>query len=109
MLHTPPSGGDYAGGWMAVDRPWAGGKALTHSGSNTMWYCTIWLAPARDFGILVATNKGGDGAVKACDEASGELIRLAVERLESTGAGLRLAVLGRSSKASGRDRSGAGP
>jgi CubicO group peptidase (beta-lactamase class C family) len=85
ILHTPPPGGDYAGGWIVVDRPWAGGKALSHSGSNTMWYCTIWLAPARDFGVLVATNRGGDRASKACDEASGELIRLAGERSNRRG------------------------
>jgi CubicO group peptidase (beta-lactamase class C family) len=29
-LHTPPFGGDYGFGWMVVDRPWAGGRALTH-------------------------------------------------------------------------------
>lgn len=73
-LHTPPGGGDYAGGWLVLNRPWAGGRALTHSGSNTYWYCTVWLAPARDFGILVATNQGGDVAAKACDEASESLI-----------------------------------
>ena len=59
MLHTPPSGGDYAGGWMVVDRPWAGGKALTHSGSNTMWYCTIWLAPAPRFRHPRGDQQGG--------------------------------------------------
>jgi CubicO group peptidase (beta-lactamase class C family) len=84
-LHTPPAGGDYAGGWIVVDRPWAGGKALSHSGSNTMWYCTVWLAPARDFGVLVGTNKGGDRAAKACDQASAALIGLAGERSNPRG------------------------
>ena len=76
-LHTPPGGGDYAGGWIVVDRPWAGGRALTHSGSNTMWYGTVWLAPARDFGVLVVTNQGGETASKASDEACSGLIRTA--------------------------------
>jgi CubicO group peptidase (beta-lactamase class C family) len=76
-LHTPPAG-DYAAGWIVVDRPWAGGRALTHSGSNTMWHCTVWLAPARDFGVLVATNQGGDDAASACDEASEGLILTAL-------------------------------
>ncbi len=73
-LHTPPGGSDYAGGWFVASRPWAGGRALMHSGSNTTWYCTIWLAPLRDFGVLVATNMGGDAASKACDEAISALI-----------------------------------
>lgn len=74
-LHSPPRGTEYAGGWFALNRPWAGGRTLMHSGSNTYWYATIWLAPIRDFGILVATNQGGDAAAKACDQAIGALIR----------------------------------
>lgn len=73
-LHTPPRGQEYAGGWIAVNRPWAGGRALMHSGSNTYWYATVWLAPVRDFGLLVATNQGGDAAAKACDQAIGVLL-----------------------------------
>ena len=49
---TPRAAGEeYAGGWIVVDRSWAGGRALNHNGSNTFWYCTIWLAPARDLGL----------------------------------------------------------
>ena len=33
-----------------------------HSGSNTMWYATIWIASARNFAILVAANRGGGAA-----------------------------------------------
>ena len=44
-----------------------------------MWYCTVWVAPARDFAVLVTTNQGGDTAAKACDEAVGGLIRLEPE------------------------------
>lgn len=73
-LHTPRRGESYAGGWMALDRPWAGGRALNHSGSNTMWYATVWLAPARDFGVLVAANQGGGTSDQACDEAVGALL-----------------------------------
>jgi len=73
-LHTPPRGQEYAGGWFVVNRPWAGGRALMHSGSNTYWYVTVWLAPVRDFGMLVATNQGGDAAEKACDQAVGALL-----------------------------------
>ncbi|MDR3634120.1 MAG: serine hydrolase [Isosphaeraceae bacterium] len=74
-LHTPPKGETYAGGWIVVERPWAGGPALTHAGSNTMWFATIWVAPVRNFAIAVATNAGGEGAQTACDEAVGALIK----------------------------------
>lgn len=74
-LHAPVPGGDYAMGWKVVDRPWAGGRALVHSGSNTMWFCTVWLAPARGFAVLVACNQGGDAAAKACDEGVAALLR----------------------------------
>ncbi len=76
-LQTPAPGGDYAGGWIACERSWAGGRALTHSGSNTAWYCTIWLAPARDLAFLVAINAGSDGAAEASDEAIAGLVRYA--------------------------------
>src|SRR4030095_2402626 len=37
-LHAPVADeAHYAMGWIVTDRPWAGGRALTHSGSNTMW------------------------------------------------------------------------
>jgi CubicO group peptidase (beta-lactamase class C family) len=64
-LHAPPAGGDYALGWGVTKRPWAPGPVLTHSGSNTMWFCVAWLAPEPKFGVLVACNQGD--ASKACD------------------------------------------
>jgi CubicO group peptidase (beta-lactamase class C family) len=73
-LHTPPSGEEYACGWGVVPRRWAGGKTLTHNGSNTMWFAVVWLAPQRQFGVLAVTNVGGKTAAKACDEAAGALI-----------------------------------
>ena len=73
-LHTAAPGAEYAGGWLVLDRPWAGGAALNHAGSNTMWMANVWLAPARDFGVLAATNMGGGPTMKAADEAVGALI-----------------------------------
>jgi len=73
-LHTPPYG-DYAFGWLVVDRPWAGGKALTHAGSNTQNFAVVWMAPLKDFAVLVMTNQGGDKAEKACDDAAAALIQ----------------------------------
>lgn len=74
-LHHPSTGQEYALGWLVVGRPWAGGDALTHAGSNTMFYTVIWLAPNRDFGVVVATNVGGDSAARGCDQAASELIQ----------------------------------
>ena len=71
---------EIGGGWLVVSRPWAGGRALTHSGSNTMWYCTVWVAPARDFAVMVTTNQGDGGAAGACDEAVGQLIGIAQQK-----------------------------
>ncbi|MCA9088919.1 MAG: beta-lactamase family protein [Planctomycetaceae bacterium] len=60
----------YALGWYRFDRGWARGPALNHNGSNTMWYCCIWLAPAMKYGVVVTTNIGGDEGFKACDDAA---------------------------------------
>src|SRR4051812_24959532 len=67
-LHTPAAGKPkYAMGWMIADnQPWAGGPALTHAGSNTMWMAVAWLAPKKDFAVLVACNQAND---KACNDA----------------------------------------
>ena len=74
MLHTSPEGSDYAMGWGVLKRDWAGGITLTHAGSNTMWYAVAWLAPKRDFAVLVCCNQGGDQAAKACDEVAAKLV-----------------------------------
>ena len=74
-LHTPAFGGDYAGGWTATDRPWGGGRVYTHAGSNTMNYAVVWMAPLRNFAVVVATNQGGDAAPKACDEVAAAMVR----------------------------------
>src|SRR5262245_15986352 len=67
-LHTPPEGQEYACGWVNLERDWAKGRALMHNGSNTLWYLVMWLAPERNFAVIVATNIGGDKAESGCDE-----------------------------------------
>ena len=74
-LHTPPAGFEYAGGWLVCQRTWAGGRAFNHSGSNTSWYATVWLAPALNLAFLAATNQGDKVAEKANDDAIVALIR----------------------------------
>jgi hypothetical protein len=72
MLHSMSDG--YAAGWAIAERSWAGGVMLAHSGSNTMNFCSIYLAPARKFGILIATNCA-DGMEKIVDELAGSIIK----------------------------------
>lgn len=74
-LHAPALG-SYASGWAVGKRPWAGptGRVLTHSGSNTMWFCVVWMAPDKDMAVLVACNRGGDKAAKAADAIAASMV-----------------------------------
>jgi CubicO group peptidase (beta-lactamase class C family) len=74
-LHTPRLG-NYAFGWGVTTRVWAGGTVLQHSGSNTMNYCVLWVAPQRDVAVLAVTNQGGDAAQRAGNEAVEAMVRL---------------------------------
>jgi len=74
-LHTALEGQDYALGWNTAERPWGQGTVLTHSGSNTMWYCTVWLAPRIDSAFLVATNTADEEGTVGVDAAVAALIR----------------------------------
>lgn len=90
-LQTPPDSlSDYCYGWICVDRAWAGfekeSKVLTHAGSNTMWYCVTWIAPKRDFAVLICTNIGGSLAEKGADEACWALIQKELIAQEQTSA-----------------------
>ena len=73
-MHCYKPGNSYALGWGVAKRGWGGGTVLTHAGSNTMFYCVTWVAPERDFAVLVACNQGGDAASKACDEVASACI-----------------------------------
>jgi CubicO group peptidase (beta-lactamase class C family) len=82
-LQTPPFGGDYALGWTVVQRSWAGGKALNHGGDNTMNFANVWVAPNKDFAILVCVNQSGNSAFNATDEAVGAMIDLLKKQNQS--------------------------
>jgi hypothetical protein len=79
MLQTTHFGGDYALGWVVTDRDWAGGKVLTHAGSNDMYFAVAWVAPENDFAILICTNLGMDSA-RAADEVLSKIISIAGQR-----------------------------
>ena len=75
FLHTIVSPAeDYAMGWKVTRREWAGGVALTHAGSNTMFYSVMWIAPARDFAAVALCNTGEQKGFDACDQAVARMI-----------------------------------
>ncbi len=78
-LHTPLAGEDYAFGWLVTERGWAGGRALTHAGSNTMWFADVWLAPEHGTAYLAATNVGTQDGFQGCDAAISALINMTDE------------------------------
>ncbi|NJO03370.1 MAG: serine hydrolase [Bacteroidia bacterium] len=67
---------NYAGGWGVVERGWAKGITLSHSGSNTTWYVTVWVAPQLNRAFIVATNSCDDHSGKVCDEMIGKLVEV---------------------------------
>ena len=67
----------YAGGWIVAEgQPWAGGPALTHDGSNTMWYVSTWVAPGTRRAFVAVSNDGEAGRA-ACQALIPGLIRAA--------------------------------
>ena len=78
-LHTPYPGSDYTpGAWIRLDRDWANGAVLSHSGTNTFNYASVWIAPSIDQAFLGATNLGGDRASEAVDAVLTVLIEKAI-------------------------------
>ena len=59
-----------------VDRGWAKGKAMTHAGSNTMWYALVWVAPKIGRIYFVVVNSWDSKMGMIGDGVIGELIRL---------------------------------
>jgi CubicO group peptidase (beta-lactamase class C family) len=79
VLHGTQSGISYAGGWNVGTRPWAKGarptdigRVLFHVGDNGRWTAAVWVAPEKDFAVLVACNRGN--VERAVDEAVGQLV-----------------------------------
>ena len=70
LLHTPVLD-DYALGWKIAERGWAKGKALTHQGSNTLNFASVWIAPALNFAAVGVCNLGTEEGFKAADDAIG--------------------------------------
>ncbi|MEL6797078.1 MAG: serine hydrolase domain-containing protein, partial [Planctomycetota bacterium] len=77
LIATDPDGDGYALGWSLNQQPWAGDSpALTHAGSNTMWFAVAWIAPDKDLSLVAATN----GATPEARRSTNEAILAMVER-----------------------------
>lgn len=76
FLLTPSFGGDYALGWGLAYRNWGGGPVLNHCGCNGLNYANAWVAPRKNFAVLICVNQGDDVAFQASDAAAGRLIGL---------------------------------
>jgi CubicO group peptidase (beta-lactamase class C family) len=77
QLYEVPQGSSYAMGWNVLSRPWAGGMVLQHNGSNVQNYSVLWLAPLRNYGVLVATNCSDQANIRtaqACDEVASAVV-----------------------------------
>ena len=74
-LHTPLPDDAYAFGWITVKLPRSSGLALTHSGSNTMWWLDMWVLPDKKLIVIVATNIAGSNARKACNDTVGMMMQ----------------------------------
>lgn len=65
----------YAMGWGYTERPWGGGRVLTHNGSNNQWFAVMWIAPNKDFAVVAITNTAGAAGSGATDDAVWALIQ----------------------------------
>lgn len=76
-LHTsaPGAGAGYALGWGTSERGWANGRTLQHSGSNTLWYAVVWIAPERDLAMFAVTNAPGNEGARGTDGVVQALIQ----------------------------------
>jgi hypothetical protein len=69
-LHTAiPKGGWCSLGWIVAQRNWGGGDVLMHTGSNSMWYCAMWVSPGKNSAFVAATNIASDHSDDGCDAA----------------------------------------
>ena len=82
-LLTPAAGDPpaYAAGWGVITAPWAGvsgpGPAITHNGSNTMWFATVLAAPERGLGVIALSNDAEAGQ-QACSALIPRLVQAAI-------------------------------
>jgi hypothetical protein len=75
VLHGSRTDGGYAGGWIVLNRSWAGGPALTHAGSNTFWMASMWVAPKTGRAYAAVANGAGETISKGLDRIISAMIQ----------------------------------
>lgn len=80
ILTTPLLMGDggvyYACGWNVYNTDWAGGKTISHNGTNGYNYSVAALAPNKHFAVIAATNVGPGKRANPIDPVAWRLIQL---------------------------------
>lgn len=64
------------GAWNLLERDWAKGPVLTHTGSNVINFANVWVAPKLKAALMGVSNQGGDKAWEATNEAISELLNM---------------------------------
>jgi hypothetical protein len=76
--------GFYAGGWGVLSTGWTRGSALTHNGTNGIWYATVTVAPGIGRAFVIVTNSQDfKNTGKMCAELMNQLITLELKALKS--------------------------
>jgi len=79
-LIEPVDGHFYAGGWGVAAPDWAKGIAITHAGSNGIWYTNVLVLPKLDRAFIVSTNSRNFGVTEdLCTKVTNKLIRLELD------------------------------
>ena len=75
-LHTPYPGQEYTyGGWIRMEREWAGGPVLTHRGSNTFSSSQVWIGPLKNLIFVGASGADNQETEAAMTESMDYLLR----------------------------------
>jgi CubicO group peptidase (beta-lactamase class C family) len=67
------------GGWYKLQRDWARGDVLTHTGSNTYNFAAVWIAPRTNTILVSTTNRSHYSGSWATSDAISAMIRLFIK------------------------------
>ena len=58
-----------------AERGWGKGRVLTHTGSNTMNFLVVWIAPKVGLSFVATANAAGGKVPQYLDGVVGALVR----------------------------------
>ncbi len=67
------------GGWYRLKRDWAKGEVLTHTGTNTYNYASVWMAPKTNTILVSTANRSRFSGGWASSDAISAMIRLFIK------------------------------